>query len=286
MSAETILEGRGGTVAIGDDHPFVVIGERINPTGRPGLARELSSGDLSTVRADAVAQVRAGARVLDVNAGIPGADETALLTAMIRAVLEVVDVPLSIDSSTPEVLEAVLPLVPGRPLVNSVTAEEASLARVLPLVARHGAAVIGMAHDDRGISMDPRARLEAARRIVEAAADHGIRREDVIIDPVATTVGTDPSAGRAVLETIRLVRTELRVNVCCGASNLSFGLPERRGIDAVFLPMAIALGMNCAITDPLAPPVRRSILAVDVLMGRDPYAAAWIRAHREEAPAP
>ncbi len=283
MEVETVLEGRGGPVVIGDGHPFVVIGERINPTRRPRLARALLAGDLAPVRVDAEAQVRAGARVLDLNAGIPGADEAELLAAVIRAVVEVVDVPLCVDSSTPAALEAVLPLCPGKPLVNSVTAEEASLARILPLVARRGAAVIGMASDDRGVSMDPQVRLGAARRIVEAADEHGIPRHDVIIDPLALAVGADPAAGRVALETIRLVRDELGVNVSCGVSNVSFGLPARRDVDAAFIAMAMALGMNCAIADPLAEPVRRAILAADVLLGRDPWASAWIRDHREGA---
>lgn len=281
MSAETVLEGRGGRVVIGDDHPFAIIGERINPTGRRKLSEQIVAGDFSTVQVDAEAQVRAGARVLDVNAGIPGEDEAGLLANVVRAVLEVVDVPLCIDSSTPEALEAVLPLCEGKALINSVTGEQESLERLLPLAKKHGAAVIGMANDDTGISMDPRVRLEAARTVVEAAADHGIPREDVVIDPLAMTVGADPNAAKAALETIRLVREELGVNLSCGASNVSFGLPDRHGIDAAFLPMAIVTGMNCAIANPLAAPVRKAVLAADVLLGRDSYAVAWIRAHRE-----
>jgi 5-methyltetrahydrofolate--homocysteine methyltransferase len=278
----TTLEGRGGVVAIGDEHPFVVIGERINPTGRTTLTRQLAEGDLSTVRSDALAQVAAGARVLDVNAGIPGFDEAELLSRVVRAVLEVVDVPLCIDSSTPSALEAAIPLARGKVLVNSVTAEAASLERLLPLVARHGAAVIGMANDEEGISMDPRARLAAARRIVEAAADHGIPRRDVIIDPLAMPVGAAPDAATAILETIRLIRDELAVNVSCGASNISFGMPERRAIDAAFLSIVIACGMNAAITNPLHRETRKAVLAADLLLGRDPFGAAWIAAHRAE----
>ncbi len=280
--ATTTLEGRRGVIRIGDEHPFVVIGERINPTGRATLTRQLLDGDVSGVQADAVAQVEAGARVLDVNAGIPGFDEAELLSIVVRAVSEVVDVPLCIDSSTPSALEAAIPLAQGKVVVNSVTAEAASLERLLPLVARHGVAVIGMANDEDGISMEPRTRLAAARRILEAAADHRIPREDVIIDPLAMPVGAAPEAASAMLETIRLVRDELGVNVSCGASNISFGMPDRRGIDAAFLSIMIAGGMNAAITNPLHRETRKAVLAADLLLGRDPFGAAWIAAHRAE----
>jgi 5-methyltetrahydrofolate--homocysteine methyltransferase len=280
--ATTTLEGRGGIVRIGDDHPFAIIGERINPTGRPSLMQQLIAGDLSTVQADAVAQVGAGARVLDVNAGIPGFDEAELLSAVVRAVIEVVDVPLCIDSSTPSALEAAIPLAEGKVLVNSVTAERESLERLLPLVERHGAALIGMANDEEGISMDPRMRLAAARKIVEAAADHGIPREDVIIDPLAMPIGATADAATAMLETIRLIREALGVNLSCGASNISFGMPDRPGIDAAFLSVAIAAGMNTAITNPLHRQTRKAVLAADLLLGRDAFGAAWIAAHRAE----
>jgi 5-methyltetrahydrofolate--homocysteine methyltransferase len=283
--ATTALEGRGRTVRIGDEHPFVVIGERINPTGRATLTQQIVAGDMSTVQADAEAQVHAGAAVLDLNAGIPGFDEPELLSNVVEAVAAVVDVPLCIDSSTPEALEAAIPLAGGKVLVNSVTAEASSLERLLPLVGKHGAAVIGMANDEEGISMEPWARLAAARKIVEAAADHGIAREDVIIDPLAMPIGAAPEAASAMFETIRLIREELGVNVSCGASNISFGMPERRDIDAAFLTMAIVTGMNTAITNPLHRPVRKAILAADLLLGRDPYGAAWIADHRTEVAA-
>jgi 5-methyltetrahydrofolate--homocysteine methyltransferase len=280
--ATTVLRGRETEVSIGDEHPFVVIGERINPTGRSRLTQELVAGDMTTVRADALAQVEAGARALDVNAGIPGFDEAEMLAKVVRAVSEVVDVPLCIDSSTPEVLEAVLPVVPGTPLVNSVTAEDRSIERLLPLVARHGAAVVGMANDEDGISMDPRVRLRAARKIVDAAASAGIPREHVVIDPICMPIGAEPRAATALFETIRLVREELAVNVSCGVSNISFGLPDRRLIDGTFLAMAIHAGMNAAITNPLHVPIRKGVGAADLLLGRDPSAGAWITAHRAE----
>lgn len=278
--ATTRLEGRGGEVLIGDDHPFAIIGERINPTGRARLTAEIVAGDMTTVQADAVAQVAAGARVLDLNAGVPGFDEPAMLSSVVEAVHEVVDVPLCIDSSTPEALEAAVPLAQGKVLINSVTAEAHSLERLLPLVKRLGAAVIGMANDEEGISMDPATRLAAARKVVEAAADHGIDRADVIIDPLTMPIGAAPDAATAMFETIRLIREELGVNVSCGASNISFGMPKRHTIDATFLTMAVLAGMNTAITNPLHAVVRDATMAADLLLGRDAYGAAWIAGHR------
>ena len=278
----TTLEWRAGTLTIDDDHPFAIIGERINPTGRRKLTEEITKGVMDTVRADALAQVAAGARVLDVNAGVPGFDEAEMLTNVVRAVMEVVDVPLCIDSSTPEALEAALPVFEGKALINSVTAEDASLERLLPLVKRFGAAVIGMANDEEGISMDPHVRLVAARKVVKAAEDFGIAREDVIIDPLAMPIGADGTAAGVMFETIRLIRDELGVQVSCGASNISFGLPDRQRIDASFLSMAILSGMNCAITNPLHEPVRKAVLATDLLLHRDDFATSWIAVHRAE----
>jgi 5-methyltetrahydrofolate--homocysteine methyltransferase len=280
--ATTVLSGPGGEVAIGDAHPFRIIGERINPTGRARLTEELKVMDMTTVKADAVAQVGAGAALLDLNAGIPGFDEAAMLSAVVRAVHEVVDVPLCIDSSTPEALEAAVPLARGKVLINSVTAEDHALERLLPLVKRFGAAVIGMANDEDGISMDPKIRLAAARKIVEAAAALGIPREDVVIDPLTMPIGAAPDAATSMFETIRLIRGELGVNVSCGASNISFGMPDRRGIDATFLSMAIMAGMNTAITNPLHEGGRKAVLAADLLLGRDGFGAAWIAEHRRE----
>jgi 5-methyltetrahydrofolate--homocysteine methyltransferase len=278
--ATTVVGGPGGDVAIGDEHPFRIIGERINPTGRSRLTEELKAMDMATVQRDAVAQVEAGAALLDLNAGIPGFDEPAMLSAMVRAVHEVVDVPLCIDSSTPEALEAAVPLAQGKVLINSVTAEERSLERLLPLVARFGAAVIGMANDEDGISMDPAVRLAAARKIVERAADHGIARDDVVIDPLTMPIGAAPDAATSMIATIRAIRDELGVNVSCGASNISFGMPDRHAIDAAFLTMSIAAGMNTAITNPLHREVGTAVLAADLLLGRDGYGATWIARHR------
>jgi 5-methyltetrahydrofolate--homocysteine methyltransferase len=283
LVAETVLRSNAGAEArIGDEHPFAIIGERINPTGRKKLAEELKAGNYDTVRSDALAQVAAGARVLDVNAGIPGFDEAAMLCEIVKMVNEVVDVPLCIDSSTPSALEAAVPLAGGKVLINSVTAEAHSLERLLPLVAKHGAAVIGMANDEEGISMDPDVRFAAAARIVEAAEDHGIPRSDVIIDPLAMPVGAATDAATAMIRTMHRIRDELGVNLSCGASNISFGMPGRHEIDAGFITIMIANGMNTAITNPLHRPVKKAILAADLLLGRDEYGSSWIADHRAE----
>jgi 5-methyltetrahydrofolate--homocysteine methyltransferase len=278
--ATTVLSGPGGEVRIGDDRPFAIIGERINPTGRARLTEEITRGDMSTVQEDAARQVEAGAAILDLNAGVPGFDEPAMLAQVVKAVHEVVGVPLCIDSSTPEALEAAVPLADGKVLINSVTAEEHSMERLLPLVKRFGAAVIGMANDEEGISMDPQVRLAAARTIVRRAADHGIPREDVIIDPLTMPIGAADAAATSLFTTVRLIREELGVNVSCGASNISFGMPDRASLDAAFLTMAIMGGMNVAITNPLHPPVQRAVLASNLMLGRDPFGAAWIARHR------
>jgi 5-methyltetrahydrofolate--homocysteine methyltransferase len=284
--AETILRSQGGTeVRIGDDHPFVVIGERINPTGRKQLAEELKQGNYDTVRSDALAQVASGARVLDLNAGIPGFDEAGMLCEMVKLVNDLVDVPICIDSSTHEALEAAVPLAGGKVLINSITAEQHSMDRLLPLVAAHGAAVIGMANDEEGISMDPEVRFAAAAKIVEAAERHGVPRENVIIDPLAMPVGAATDAATSMIATMTRIRSELGVNLSCGASNISFGMPGRHEIDAAFLTLMIGAGMNTAITNPLHRPVKKAILAADLLLGHDEYGMAWIADHRaEQAP--
>jgi 5-methyltetrahydrofolate--homocysteine methyltransferase len=269
-------------VIISIDRPFVVIGERINPTGRKVLGAEMKAGVMDRVKSDALAQVAAGAHMLDVNAGIPALDEAALLVAAIKAVVEVTDAPLCLDSSVVEALEAGLAAYQGKALVNSVTAEDERLERILPLVKRHGAAVIGMANDETGITMVPEERLALARKIVERAADHGIPAEDVVIDPIAMTVAADPLSGRITLETMRLIRDHLGSNLVCGASNVSFGLPDRPTVNAAFLPLAMDAGLTCAITNPLIPEVRRAVLAGDLLLGHDEYAARWIRSFRAE----
>jgi 5-methyltetrahydrofolate--homocysteine methyltransferase len=279
---ETVLSSRGREVVVSIDRPFVIIGERINPTGRKVLAAEMKVGKMDRVRADAIAQAAAGAHMLDINAGIPALDEAALLVAAIKAVSEVTDVPICIDSSVIEALEAGLAAYEGKALVNSVTAEEERMERILPLVKKHGAAVIGMANDETGISMVPEERLALARRIIERAADYGIPQEDVIIDPIAMTVAADPTCGVITLETMRLIRDRLGNNMLCGASNVSFGLPDRATVNAAFLPLAMHAGLTCAITNPLVPEVRRAVLAGDLLLGHDEYAMRWIASFRAE----
>ena len=277
---ETLVSSARREVVIGFERPFVIIGERINPTGRKVLAAEMAAGDYSRVKADAVAQVEAGAHMLDVNAGIPLADEPAILAEAVKLVQSVTDVPLSIDSSIVAALESGLSVYQGKALVNSVTGEEERLESVLPLVAKHGAAVVAISNDETGISEDPNVRFEVARKIVERAADHGIAAADVVVDPLVMPVGAINSAGRQVLELVHRLRTELKVNTTCGASNISFGLPARNGINAAFLSMAIHAGMTSAITNPLHKEVKEACLGADVLMGRDPDCMRWIRNFR------
>jgi 5-methyltetrahydrofolate--homocysteine methyltransferase len=279
MSSVTVLRSGSNTVEIGADRPFCIIGERINPTGRKKFAEDLRAGELTTVTHDAVSQVEAGANMLDVNAGIPLVDEAELLSSMLRTVQGAVDVPICIDSSVIEALEAGLSVYEGRALVNSVTAEDDRLSEILPLVARHDAAVIGLANDETGIPETPEKRLECARKIVAVAAEYGIARDDVVIDPLAMTVGADPSAVKTTLTTISLIRDELGVNMCLGASNVSFGLPQRLALNAAFLPMAMSAGLTSAIMS-TAPVCVEAVRATDLLLGHDEWGSNWIAAHR------
>jgi 5-methyltetrahydrofolate--homocysteine methyltransferase len=282
---QTALRSPTQEVRIGPDRPFVIIGERINPTNRSKLAAEMAAGDFSRVQAEARAQVEAGAHLLDVNAGIPLADEPAILAETIRVVQSVVEVPLCIDSSVIPSLEAGLAAYRGKALVNSVTGEEERLAAVLPLVREHGAAVIGVTNDESGISEDPLVRFRIAQRIVARAESYGIPREDMLIDPLAMPIGAMASAGVSFFALVRKVREELGVNTVCGASNISFGLPDRASLNAAFLAMAIAAGLTCAITNPLEEAIRKVVRAADVMMGHDENCSAWLRAQRGESPA-
>ncbi len=280
---DTVLSSPTRETVIGFDRPFAIIGERINPTGRKLLAEEMKQGDFSRVETDAVAQVAAGAHMLDVNAGIPLADEPAILAKTVQLVQSLVDVPLSIDSSIVEALEAGLSAYQGKALVNSVTGEDEQMERVLPLVAKHGAAVVAITNDETGISTDPDVRFEVARKIVNRAADHGIPYSDIVVDPLVMPIGAMGTAGQQVFHLVRRLRVELKVNTTCGASNVSFGLPNRPAINGAFLAMAIGAGMTSAITNPLEPEISRSIMAADVLAGHDADCAAWIKAHRQPA---
>jgi 5-methyltetrahydrofolate--homocysteine methyltransferase len=277
----TILSSPTKEVVIGFDRPFVMIGERINPTGRKMLAEEMKNGDFSRVEADALAQVAAGAQMLDVNAGIPLADEPALLARAIQLVQAITDVPLSIDSSIIDALERGLSVYQGKALVNSVTGEDESLDRVLPLVKKYGAAVVAISNDETGISMDPDVRFAVAKKIVDRAADYGIHYSDVVVDPLVMPIGALGQAGQQAFKLIRRLREELKVNTTCGASNVSFGLPARNQITGTFLSMAMASGMTSAIMSPLHPEVKAAIMAADVLTGNDQDCAAWIKANRD-----
>jgi 5-methyltetrahydrofolate--homocysteine methyltransferase len=281
---DTIVSSATRTVVIGDDRPFVVIGERINPTGRAILMEEMKAGDFSRVERDTIAQVEAGAHMLDVNAGIPLADESAILAKTVQLVQSLTDVPLSIDSSIVEALEAGLAVYQGKALVNSVTGEDERLERVLPLVKKHGAAVVAISNDETGISEDPDVRFAVAKKIVERAMDHGIPKEDVVVDPLLMPIGAMPTAGRQVFRILNRLRDELKVNSTCGASNVSFGLPHRAGINGAYLAMAMASGLTSAITNPIAPGVREAVMAADVLLGNDRDAARWIRKNRVAPP--
>jgi len=278
---DTVLSSASQSVVIGPGHPFVVIGERINPTGRRVLTAQMMDLNMEMVRRDALRQVEAGAHMLDVNAGVPDDDvEPEILRTALQAVQEVVDVPISIDSSVIPALEAGLSVYKGKPLVNSVTGEEERLDAILPLVKKYGAAVVGVSNDGDGISNDPEVRFEIAKKIVSRAADYGIPPEDILIDPLALTVSADDNAALVTLETIRLIRDGLGVNLTCGASNISFGLPWRATINAAFLAMAITAGLQSAITNPLESQIARTVLAADLLLGRDPYAGNFISAFR------
>jgi 5-methyltetrahydrofolate--homocysteine methyltransferase len=281
---ETVVSSATKELVIGFERPFVLIGERINPTGRKIMAEEMKVGDYSRVQSDAIAQVEAGAHMLDVNAGIPLADEPRILAESIRLVQSLTDVPLSIDSSIIDALEAGLAVYQGKALVNSVTGEDESLDRVLPLIKKYGAAVVAISNDETGISEDIDERYKVAKKIVDRAADYGIPACDVVVDPLVMPIGAINSAGREVLRLIHRLRTELKVNTTCGASNVSFGLPNRNGFNGAFISMAIQAGMTSAITNPLHAEVVAASLGADVMLGKDPDCARWIKQFREPLP--
>lgn len=269
---------------IGPDRPLVIIGERINPTGRKKLAKALEEGNLKLVQEEAARQVREGAHVLDVNVGISGIDEPALLKEAIQAVREVTEVPLCIDSALPAALEAGLQAYEGKALVNSVNGEERKLKEVLPLVKQYGAAVIGLTMDDDGIPKEATKRLEIARKILEEAQKSGVAREDVIIDPLAMAISTDQGAALETLKTMRLIRDEIGVNQTLGVSNISFGLPERHAINGIFLALAAMNGLTCPIVDPTLWEMRRCMLISDLLLAKDSYCMKFISVYREKFP--
>ena len=278
---DTIISSASQEVVIGFDRPFAVIGERINPTGRKLLAEEMKNGDFSRVEADALAQVAAGATILDINAGIPLADEPAILAKTIQLVQALVDVPLCIDSSIIDALEAGLAVYKGKALLNSVTGEDESLDRVLPLVKKYGAAVVAISNDDTGISQDINVRFEVAKKIVQRAADYGIPASDVVVDPLVMPVGAINTSGRQVMELVHRLRNELKVNTTCGASNFSFGLPNRNGVNCAFIACAVASGMTSAIINPMHAEVMLGVRGGNLMMGHDPECKDWIKAYRD-----
>ena len=278
---QTIISSKTKEINIGPDQPFVIIGERINPTNRKLLAEEMKAGNLERVQQDAMSQINAGAQILDVNAGVPLADEPKILADSINLIQSISDVPLCIDSSIVEALKCGLEAYQGKALLNSVTGEEERLETVLPLVKQFGCAVIGISNDDSGISEDINVRFEVAKKIVERAMDYGIPKEDILIDPLVMPIGAINDAGKQVLELIKKLQNELQVNTTCGASNLSFGLPNRHGLNTAFIAMAIANGMPCAITNPLEKEIMQSIRGANVVMGHDPECSDWIMNYRE-----
>ncbi len=280
---ETVISSAKKEWVIGFERPFTVIGERINPTGRKLLAQEMAAGDYSRIKHDTLDQVNAGAHVLDVNAGIPLADEPAILAETIQLVQSLTDVPLCIDSSIIKALERGLEVYRGKPLVNSVTGEDENMEAVLPLIKKYGAAVVAISNDETGISSDPDVRYAVAKKIVERAADHGIPKDDIVVDPLVMPVGAVNTAGRQVQQLVERLRRELEVNTSCGASNVSFGLPNRHGLTASFISMAIASGMTSAIMSPLHTEVMQAVRGADVMMGHDPDCMRWMRAYRDPA---
>ena len=278
---KTLVSSATKEVVIGFDQPFVMIGERINPTGRKMLSEEMSKGDFSRVEQDTLAQVAAGAHMLDVNAGIPLADEPKILADTIKLVQSLTDVPLSIDSSIVAALQAGLEVYQGKALLNSVTGEEERLEEVLPLVKKYGCAVVAISNDETGISEDPDVRFAVAKKIVDRAKDYGIPSSDIVVDPLVMPIGALNSAGMQVIKLVRRLQEELKVNTTCGASNVSFGLPNRNGINSAFLTMAIASGLTSAITNPLHESVMQSVLGADVMMGNDPNCVRWIKRYRQ-----
>jgi 5-methyltetrahydrofolate--homocysteine methyltransferase len=276
---DTVLESRTKSVVIGAGRPFCIIGERINPTGRKAFQAQLQEGDLSQLETDVAEQVAGGADMLDVNVGDPLAEEIELMRRAIPMVQDMTDLPLVIDSSVIEALEAGLGAYEGRALVNSVTGEDERLERILPIVAKHGAAVIALANDDE-IPMEPQRRLEIARKIVSVAGDYGIKPQDIVIDPLAMPVGAEPRAVNLFLETVRLIRDDLGVNMTCGASNTSFGLPGRHTLNGAFLAVASSHGLTSAIMDARSSECVEGVRAADFLLGHDAWGASWIAAHR------
>lgn len=276
----TVLSSHGKTVTIGHDQPFCIIGERINPTGRKKFQLQLREGDLSAIEKDVFAQIAGGADVLDVNMGVPLTDEPALLSKAITLIQTLTDMPICIDSSIIEALQAGLEAYQGKALVNSVTGEDERMELVLPLIKKHGAAIIALPNDETGIPATALERMVITEKIVRAVEKHGIPLEDLVIDPLAMTVGADPEAVKITLETIYLIREKWGLNMTLGASNISFGLPYRHALNAAFLPAAMSHGLTSAVMDARTPQIVESVRAADLLLGLDPWGSNWITRFR------
>lgn len=276
----TVLSSPGKTVTIGHDQPFCIIGERINPTGRKQYQLQLRAGDLSAIEKDVLTQIAGGADVLDVNMGVPLTDEPALLANAIKLIQSITDTPICIDSSIIEALQAGLEAYQGKALVNSVTGEDERMELVLPLIKRHGAAIIALPNDETGIPATAAERIVITEKIVRAVEKHGIPLEDLVIDPLAMTVGADPEAVKITLETIYLIREKWGLNMTLGASNISFGLPYRHALNAAFLPAAMSHGLTSAVMDARTPLIVESVRAADLLLGLDPWGSNWITRFR------
>ena len=279
----TVYKKGGLTVDISHDLPIVIIGEKINPTGKKRFIKELLSGDLNRVKELAIRQAQAGAKIIDVNVGVEGVDEVTLLPLAVQIVMQSTDLPLSIDSANVEAVDAALSVYRGKAILNSITGEEKALSEFLPVVKKHGCAFIALCYDDSGIDSDPAKRVSVARNIIARAIEADIPREDVIIDPIALPTATDSSYAVKTLETIRLLRSQIENNITLGVSNTSFGLPDRRSINLTMLNLSIAAGVNCPISDPTLPEIRKAVLATDLLLGKDEYAMHWIEEFRKVA---
>ncbi len=277
----TIVSSGDKTLTIGSDQPFCIIGERINPTGRKAFQEQLRAGDLSAVEKDVADQIAGGAMMLDVNMGAPLVDEAALLADSVRLIQRLTDVPLCIDSSIVEALEAGLAAYEGKALVNSVTAEDERMEMILPLVKKYGAAVIALPNDDKEIPEDPQRRFELTEYVVDkATGTYGIPIEDIVIDPLAMPIGADSQMVVRTLETIHLIADRIGVNMTLGASNVSFGMPDRHTLNSVFLPLAMGAGLTSAIMDARTPSIVTAVKAGDLMLGNDEWGMAWISAHR------
>jgi 5-methyltetrahydrofolate--homocysteine methyltransferase len=278
----TVVQSASKTITIGHDQPFVIIGERINPTGRKKFQELLRAGDLSTIAVDVEAQVKGGADMLDVNMGVPLTDEPALLSKAIKMIQGITDLPICIDSSVIEALQAGLEAYEGKALVNSMTGEDDRMELILPLIKKHNAAIIALPNDEIGIPATAAERIVITEKIIRAVEKHGISLDNLVIDPLAMTVGADPEAVKITLETIHLIREKFGLNMTLGASNISFGLPNRHALNAAFLPAAMSHGLTCAVMDARTPAINEAVRAADLLLGMDPWGGNWISRFRAQ----